>query len=96
MSKSKTFKFAWVPNSKSVTKKDLPKNELDQKPGYIDQNSISNLVKDFKNSEAFKELKDYLKSDEYKAECKGKPQRYNQMPKLERIPIIYLFNSCWC
>ena len=93
MSKSKSFKFTWVPNSKSVTKKDLPKNELDQKPGYIDQNSISNLVKDFKNSEAYKELKDYLKSDEYKAECKGKPQRYNQMPKLERIPIIYLFTA---
>lgn len=93
MSKSKKFKFAWVPNSKPVTKKDLPTNELDQKPGYIDQNSISNLVKDFKNSDAYKELKDYLKSDEYKAECKGKPQRYNQIPTLERIPVIYLFTA---
>lgn len=93
MSKSKTFKFTWVPNSKSVTKKDLPKNELDQKPGYIEQNSISNLVKDFKNSDAYKELKDYLKSDAYKADCKGKPQQYKQMPKLERIPIIYLFTA---
>lgn len=93
MSKSKTFKFTWVPNSTTVTKKDLPANELDQKPGYIDQNSISNLVKDFKNSEAFKELKDYLKSDQYKAESKGKPQKYSQMPTLERIPVIYLFTA---
>lgn len=93
MSKSKTFKFEWVPNSKPVTTKDLPKNELDQKPGYIEQRSIFNLVKDFKNSEAFKELKDYLKSDQYKNECKGKPQRYDQMPKLELVPIIYLFTA---
>jgi hypothetical protein len=54
MSKSKTFKFAWVPNSKTVTKKDLPNNELDQKPGYIEQNSITNLVDTFKKSDFFK------------------------------------------
>ena len=93
MSKSKTFKFAWVSNSKSVTKKDLPKNELDQKPGYIEQNSITNLVDTFKKSDFFKQLKDILKTDDYKDECKGKPQKYSQMPKLEQIPIIYLFTA---
>lgn len=93
MSKSKTFKFPWVPNSKPVTKKDLPKNELDQKPGYIEQNSIINLVDAFKKNEIFKELKEFLKTDEYKKQCKGKPQQYKQMPKLEQIPIIYLFTA---
>jgi hypothetical protein len=93
MSKSKTFKFAWVPNSKTVTKKDLPKNELDQKPGYIEQNSITNLVDTFKKSDFFKQLKDFLKTDDYKTECKGKPQKYSQMPKLEQIPILYLFTA---
>lgn len=93
MSKSKTFKFAWVPNSKTVTKKDLPKNELDQKPGYIEQNSITNLVDTFKKSDFFKQLKDFLKTDDYKNECKGKPQKYSQMPKLEQIPILYLFTA---
>jgi hypothetical protein len=93
MSKSKTFKFAWVPNSKSVTKKDLPKNELDQKPGYIEQNSITNLVDTFKKSDFFKQLKDILKTDDYKDECKGKPQKYSQMPRLEQIPILYLFTA---
>lgn len=92
MSKS-SFKFAWVPNSKKVTKQDLPKNELDQKPGYIEQNSITNLVTTFKKSEFFRELKDFLKTDEYQKECKGKPQRYKQMPTLEQIPIIYLFTA---
>jgi hypothetical protein len=93
MSKSKTFKFAWVPNSSTVTKKDLPKNELDQKPGYIEQNSITNLVDTFKKSDFFKQLKDFLKTDDYKNECKGKPQKYSQMPKLEQIPILYLFTA---
>lgn len=93
MSKSKTFKFAWVPNSKSVTKKDRPVNELDQKPGYIEQNSITNLVDTFKKSDFFKQLKDFLKTDDYKTECKGKPQKYSQMPKLEQIPILYLFTA---
>lgn len=93
MSKSKTFKFAWVPNSKTVTKKDLPNNELDQKPGYIEQNSITNLVDTFKKSDFFKQLKDFLKTDDYKNECKGKPQKYSQMPKLEQIPILYLFTA---
>ena len=96
MSNSKTagtFKFKWVPNSKAVTKKDLPKNELDQTPGYVEQNSITNLVKDFKNSDFFKTLKDFLKTEDYKNDCKGKPQRYNQIPKLELIPILYLFTA---
>jgi hypothetical protein len=93
MSKSKTFKFTWVPNSKSVTKKDLPINELDQQPGYIEQNSITNLVDTFKKSDFFKQLKDFLKTDDYKTECKGKPQKYSQMPKLEQIPILYLFTA---
>jgi hypothetical protein len=93
MSKSKTFKFAWVPNSKSVTKKDLPNNELDQKPGYIEQNSITNLVDTFKKSDFFKQLKDLLKTDDYKNDCKGKPQKYSQLPKLEQIPILYLFTA---
>lgn len=94
MAKSKNvFKFTWVPNSKKVTKQDLPKNELDQKPGYIEQSSISNLVETFKKSEIFKELKDFLKTDQYKAESKGKPQKYSQMPTLERIPILYLFTA---
>ena len=93
MSKSKTFKFAWVPNSKAVTKKDLPKNELDQKPGYIEQNSITNLVDTFKKSDFFKQLKDLLKTNDYKDECKGKPQKYSQMPRLEQIPILYLFTA---
>jgi hypothetical protein len=93
MSKSKSFKFAWVPNSNTVTNKDLPKNELDQKPGYIEQNSITNLVDTFKKSDFFKQLKDFLKTDDYKTECKGKPQKYSQMPKLEQIPILYLFTA---
>ena len=96
MSQSKTtgtFKFKWVPNSNTVTKKDLPKNELDQKPGYIEQNSITNLVDTFKKSGLLKQLKDFLKTDDYKNECKGKPQKYSQMPRLEQIPILYLFTA---
>lgn len=93
MSKSKSFKFAWVPNSKVVTKNDLPENTLDQKPGYIDQNSITNLVETFKKSEFFKEVKEFLKTDEYKNQAKGKPQKYYQTPKLEQIPIMYLFTA---
>jgi hypothetical protein len=93
MSKSKTFKFAWVPNSNTVTTKDRPTNELDQKPGYIEQNSITNLVDTFKKSDFFKQTKDFLKTDDYKNECKGKPQKYSQMPKLEQISVLYLFTA---
>lgn len=87
------FKFAWVPNSKKVTKKDLPENELDKKPGYIEQNSVTNLIQNFKDSDLLKALKKILESDEYKKDRKGKPQKYNQMPKLMRIKIRNLFTA---
>lgn len=92
MAKS-NFKFTWVANSKKVTKRDLPVNELDKKPGYIEQNSIIDLIQNFKDSLLFKGLKKVLESDDYKKERKGKPQRYNQTPKLMRIKIRDLFTA---
>jgi len=87
------FKFAWVANSKKVTKKDLPVNELDQKPGYIDQNSITNLIQTFKDSSFFEALNKQLESDQYKKDRKGKPQRFNQIPKLAKVKIRDLFTA---
>lgn len=87
------IKFVWVPNSKKVTKKDLPENELDKQPGYIEQNSIANLIQAFKDSPSFKELKKSLESEDYKQNRKGKPQRYDQIPKLMRIKVAHLFTA---
>jgi hypothetical protein len=92
MTKS-NFKFTWKANTKKVTKKDLPENELDKKPGYIEQNSVTKLIQDFNDSNLLKGLKKILDSEEYKKERKGKPQRYNQMPKLMRIKIRNLFTA---
>lgn len=87
------FKFSWVPNSKKVSKKDLPENQLDKKPGYIEQNSIPNLIQEFKDSSLLKELKKRLESDDYKKDRKGKPQRYNQIPTLQKVKIRDLFTA---
>lgn len=88
-----TFKFNWAPNTKKVTSKDLPVNELDKKPGYIEQTSIPTLIQEFKDSPLLKEVKKLIESDEYKKDRKGKPQRYNQIPKLAKIKIRHLFTA---
>lgn len=87
------FKFAWVANTKKVSKKDLPENELDKKPGYIEQNSITNLIQTFKDGAFFSELKKLIETDGYKKSRKGKPQRYNQTPKLAKVKIRDLFTA---
>lgn len=87
------FKFTWVSNSQNVTKKDLPENVLDKQKGYIDQNSIVNLVEDFKKSPDINKLKKILLSADYETKRKGKPQRYDQLPKLMRIKIRMLFTA---
>lgn len=90
MAKS-NFKFTWVANSKKVTKKDLPVNELDKTKDDLEQNSIIDLIEEFKNSPQAKELKKILESDSYKENRKGKPQRYDQTPKFMHIKIRHLF-----
>jgi len=87
------FKFAWTPNSKTVTSKDRPINELDQKPGYIDENSIESLAKMFTGSTEYNILKKLLESTEIKTSRKGRPQRYSQMPKMKRIAIRHLLSA---
>jgi hypothetical protein len=88
-----TFKFTWVPNSTSVTTEDRPINELDQQPGYIDSHSIEGLVNLFSGSSEYKQLKQLLEKAEFKTSRKGKPQRYNQMPKMKRIAIRHLLSA---
>lgn len=88
-----TYKFTWVPNSKPVTDKDRPTNELDKQPGYIDSNSIESLAQLFTDSPEFKQLTKLLETVEFKTSRKGKPQRYNQMPKMKRIAIRHLLSA---
>lgn len=88
-----TYKFTWVPNSKQVTTTDRPTNELDQKPGYVDANGIDALAKLFIGSPEYTQLQQLLESADYKTSRKGKPQRYNQMPKLKRIKIRHLLSA---
>jgi hypothetical protein len=88
-----TYKFTWVPNSKQVTPTDRPTNELDQKPGYVDANGIDALAKLFIGSPEYTQLQQILESADYKTSRKGKPQRYNQMPKLKRIKIRHLLSA---
>lgn len=88
-----TYKFTWVPNTKPVTAKDRPVNELDKQPGYVDSNSIEGLAKLFTDSPEFKQLKEKLETVDFKSSRKGKPQRYNQMPKMKRIAIRQLLSA---
>lgn len=87
------FKFAWIPNSKQVHDTDRPENELDKQPGYIDSHSIEGLAKLFSDSPEYKKLKQLLEQAEFKTSRKGKPQRYNQMPKMKRIAIKHLLSA---
>jgi hypothetical protein len=88
-----TIKFNWVPNSKKVTAKDRPTNELDKQPGYVDSNGIEQLAKLFLDSPEATQLKKLLATAEFKTSRKGKPQRYDQMPKLKRIKIKHLLSA---
>jgi hypothetical protein len=88
-----TFKFTWVSNSAKVTAKDRPTNELDKQPGYIDSNSIEGLAKLFADSPEYTQLKQKLETAEFKTSRRGKPQRYNQMPKMKKIAIRYLLSA---
>ena len=88
-----TFKFTWTPNTKVVTDKDRPVNELDQQPGYIDSNSIEELAKLFCDSPEYQQLKKLLETATFKNSRKGKPQRYSQMPKLRRVQARYLLSA---
>ncbi len=91
--KSSGFKFKWVANSKKVNPKDRPVNELDQKPGYIDQRSIETLADQFAGSPEYKKLKELLLTTKFKDSRKGKPQRFNQMPKMRKVAIRHLLSA---
>ena len=90
---STSFKFNWIANTKKVSTKDLPENELDRKPGHIDQNSIEQLATMFTGSAEYNKLKELLSTVEFKTSRKGKPQRYNQMPKMKKISIKHLLSA---
>ena len=87
------FKFNWVPNSKVVTDTERPINEMDKKPGQIDKNSIEDLAKIFIGTPEYEKLKELLATADYKLSRKGKPQRYNQMPKMKKIAIKHLLSA---
>jgi hypothetical protein len=93
MAKSKEFKFVWTPNTTKVSIKDLPTNELNKKPGYIDKKSIEQLVESFKATPNFKQLKALLETEQYQKSRKHKPQRYDQMPMLMRVTIRDLLTA---
>jgi len=86
-------KFKWVANKKKVTAQDRPVNELDKQPGYVDANGIDQLAKLFMDSPEYTQLKKLLETAEFKTSRKGKPQRYDQMPKLGRIKIKHLLSA---
>lgn len=88
-----TTKFTWIPNSRKVTAKDRPTNELDQKPGYVAASGIEQLAKLFEASPEYTQLKKLLATTEFKLSRKGKPQRYDQMPTLKRIKIRHLLSA---
>ena len=87
-----SFKFSWTDNSKKVTKKDLPENTLDKQPGYVEESSITDLVENFKTN-ALSELEKILESSQYLDSRKGKPQRYDQLPKAMKLTIRQLFTA---
>ena len=93
MAKSKEFKFVWKPNTTYISSKDLPTNELDKKPGYIDQRSIEQLVESFRKTPTFSKLKLLLQTVPYQQSRKHKPQRYDQMPVLMRVTIRDLLTA---
>jgi len=93
MAKSQEFKFVWKPNTTKVSAKDLPTNELDKKPGYIDQKSIEQLVKSFTKTPNFKQLKELLVNVGFQQSRKHKPQRYDQMPVLAKVAIRHLLTA---
>jgi len=89
-----TTKIRWVPNSKQVQAEERPTNDLDKKPGYIDQKSIVDLIqKGLKELGLAKRIKDIVNSDENKRDQKGKPIQYGQMPKLMKIKVRDLFTA---
>lgn len=93
MAKSQQFKFVWKPNTTKISVKDLPKNELDKQPGYIDQKSIEHLINSFSKTPNFKQLKQLLTNVTYQQSRKHKPQRYDQMPTLMRVKIRDLLTA---
>lgn len=90
---STNYKFTWVPNTKKVTRKDRPRNELNQKKGYIDQTSIEELGYSFTKTNEYQLLIKKLQSTDYIKSCKGKPQRFDQMPKMDSIAIRHLMSA---
>jgi hypothetical protein len=88
------MKISWVPNSKKVQAEERPANDLDKKPGYIDQKGIVDLIqKGLKELDLAKRIKDVVNSDENKRDQKGKPIQYGQMPKLMKIKVRDLFTA---
>lgn len=87
------FKFGWKANTKKVTPAERPVNELDKQPGQIDQHSITDLADMFLKSPEYTQLKTLLDTADFKISRKGKPQRYNQMPKMKRIKIRHLLSA---
>jgi hypothetical protein len=83
-------KFKWVANTSKITKKQLPINELDRKPGDITARSAEDMVNDFIASPEMAQLKAILADKSY---SNNAPQLLSETPLLTKLKIRLLWSA---
>lgn len=83
-------KFNWVPNTSKVTKKQLPVNELDRKPGDITARSAVDMANDFIVSPEMEQIKAALADKSY---SNSAPQDFSDTPTLMKLKIRLLISA---
>lgn len=83
-------KFKWVANTTKITKKQLPVNDLDRKPGDITAKSAESMVNEFINSPEMAQLDAALADKSYNNTA---PQLLSETPLLTKLPIRLLWSA---
>jgi hypothetical protein len=83
-------KFKWVANTSKITKKQLPKNELDRKPGDITAKSVVDMANDFTVSPEMEQIKSALADKSYNNPA---PQDFSDTPTLMKLKIRLLMSA---
>ena len=83
-------KFKWVANASKITKKNLPKNELDRKPGDITARSVEDMANEFFASPEMEQLKAVFADKNYSNTA---PQLLSDTPLLTKLKIRLLWSA---
>lgn len=83
-------KFKWVPNSTKITKKQLPVNALDRKPGDITTIGMEDMGKSFVNAPEIEQIRAALADKSYKNTA---PQEFSKTPEQQKLKIRLLLSA---